>query len=390
MSAMLEVNRIGIREALATRLVFLAFGLGISAWAPLVPFAKHRLALDDASLGLLLLSLGAGSLISMPATGPLAGRYGCRAVILVTGTLLLTLLPVLAMGSTVLLMTAGLFMFGAALGALGVAVNLQAIAVEKASGRALMSGFHALYSVGGMAGAGGVTVLLGLGVTPLAAAVGMAVVLAVLLGMSAKHLLASRNGAGDAGPLFLLPRGPVILIGILCFICFLAEAAILDWSALFLALRGLDPAYGGLGYAAFAVAMSLGRLTGDRIVTALGGRKVLLYGSACAATGFLLSAVVPSGSAALLGFVLIGLGASNIVPVLFTAAGQQTVMPSNLAVGVITTLGYAGILTGPALVGFVAEATSLPTAFGGLAAMMVVITLCSWSVPLSRRKSLDN
>jgi predicted MFS family arabinose efflux permease len=387
---MLEVSRIGSREALATRLVFLVFGLGVAAWAPLVPFAKHRLALDDASLGLLLLSLGAGSMISMPATGPLAGRYGCRAVILVTGAVLLTLQPVLATASTIFLMTVGLFMFGAALGSLGVAVNLQAITVEKASGRALMSGFHALYSVGGIAGAGGVTVLLGFGIAPLAAAVGVAAALAALLGMSAKHLLPHAGGEEDAGPLFVLPRGPVILIGLLCFTCFLAEGAVLDWSALFLALRGLDPAYGGLGYAAFAVAMSLGRLTGDRIVTALGGRWVLLYGSLCAAAGFLLPAILPSGAAALLGFVLIGLGASNIVPVLFTAAGQQTVMPSNLAVGVITTLGCTGILTGPALIGFVAEATSLPTAFGGLAAMMVVITLCSGLVPLCRRKSLDN
>jgi MFS family permease len=296
----LEVSSIGSRVAMATRLVFLVSGLGISAWAPLVPFAKHRLALDDASLGLLLLSLGMGSLISMPATGPLAGRYGCRAVILVAGTLLLTMLPVLAMASTVLLMKAALFMFGAALGALGVAVNLQAITVEKASGRALMSGFHALYSVGGIAGAGGVTALLWLGIAPLAAAVGVAVVLAVLLGMSAKHLLASGNGEGNARPLFVLPRGPVILIGLLCFFCFLAEAAVLDWSALFLELRGLEPVHGGLGYAAFAMAMSLGRLTGDRIVTALGGRKVLLYGSTCAAMGFFLAAMVPSGPASLL------------------------------------------------------------------------------------------
>jgi fucose permease len=218
----------------------------------------------------------------------------------------------------------------------------------------------------------------------------VAVVLAVLLGMSAKHLLASGNGEGNARPLFVLPRGPVILIGLLCFFCFLAEAAVLDWSALFLELRGLEPVHGGLGYAAFAMAMSLGRLTGDRIVTALGGRKVLLYGSTCAAMGFFLAAMVPSGPASLLGFVLIGLGTSNIVPVLFTAAGRQTAMPSSLAVGVITTLGYTGILIGPALIGFVAEATNLPTAFGGLAAMMVVITLCSWSVPLSRQKSSDN
>ncbi len=377
-----ELRKPGTRhEAFATRVVFFVVGLGLSAWAPLVPYAKERLAIDDASLGLILLCLGAGSIVSMPAAGPLVARYGCRAVILLASAGLAVILPVLAFGASFPLMTAAVFVFGAANGAIDVAMNVQAVIVEKASGRAMMSGFHALFSLGGITGAGGVSLLLGLGITPLAAATGVALVLAALIALSAKGLLTYGNEEGAATPFFVLPRGPVILIGALCFVCFLAEGAVLDWSALFLTFRGVDPVHGGVGYAVFALAMTFGRLTGDGLVTLLGGRKVLLYGSLCAATGFLLPVLLPLRSAALTGFVLIGLGASNIVPVLFTAVGRQTAVPSHLAVAAISTLGYTGILTGPALIGFVSEATSLPGAFAMIAAMMVLITLGSRYIP---------
>ena len=139
----------------------------------------------------------------------------------------------------------------------------------------------------------------------------------------------------------------MIFIGALCFLSFLAEGAILDWSALLLTVeQGLDASRGGLGYAAFAIAMTVGRLTGDRVVRALGGKRVLLLGGVCGAAGFFLSVLAPSVPLALMGFVLIGLGASNVVPILFTAAGNQKAMPASLAISAVTTLGYAGILAG--------------------------------------------
>jgi fucose permease len=174
--------------------------------------------------------------------------------------------------------------------------------------------------------------------------------------------------------LFVLPRGTVIFIGLLCFIVFLAEAAMLDWSALFLtSLRDFDPAQAGIGYTAFAIAMTFGRLAGDRVVHALGRARILLFGATCAAAGFLVAIIDPSRAAALIGFVLVGLGASNVVPVLFTIAGRQTTMPSSHAIAAITTLGYAGILIGPALIGFVANATNLSMAFGLLAMMLLLV-----------------
>jgi predicted MFS family arabinose efflux permease len=370
--------RLNNREAAATRIVFFIAGFVLSAWAPLVPFAKSRLGIDDALLGLLMLCLGAGSTIGMPATGILTARHGCRLVIVGASVLAAAALPVLALVEMVGSAAIALFAFGVAIGAIDVAINVQAVIVERASGRALMSGFHGLFSVGGIAGAGGVSLLLGIGASPLAAAAGVGLSVLVLLATAARHLIATPDQAGGAEPRLALPRGPIVLIGALCFICFLAEGAVLDWSALFLATsRGVDPAQAGFGYAAFALAMTLGRLTGDRIVTVLGSGRVLRFGGICAALGFLLAVLAPGKLVAILGFMLVGLGASNIVPVLFSTAGRQTIDPSSHAIAAITTLGYAGVLTGPALIGFLSKATDLNIALAVLAAMMMLIPIGS-------------
>jgi predicted MFS family arabinose efflux permease len=342
----------------------------MAAWAPLVPYAKERAHLSEASLGAMLLCIGVGSLLAMPPTGVLVARFGCRAVIGVAAVLACIALPFTASVSSALWLGAALLLLGGAIGTMDVAMNIQAVIVEKASGRSLMSGFHGLYSVGGIAGAGGVSAFLWLGGSPLAATLSVVALIVMLLILASKHLLA--YGEEGGGHTFVMPHGPVILIGTLCFIVFLAEGAMLDWSALFLtSLRGLEPERAGFGYAAFAIAMTLGRLTGDRVVETLGGRKVLLLGGLLAASGFFITIATASWMLSLVGFAVIGLGASNIVPVLFTAAGRQTLMPANLAVAAITTMGYAGILAGPAGIGFVAEATSLSVAFAAVAVSLI-------------------
>lgn len=368
------MNHVGPQQRLSTRLAFLAAGLAMSAWAPLVPFAKTRLALGDAELGLLLLCLGAGSLVAMPVTGVLTARYGCRLVVLISGALTCLFVPGLAYAPTPLLLGATLFAVGASIGTLDVAMNVQAVIVERESGGSLMSGFHGLFSVGGFIGAGLMALLLWTGLTPTASAAVISALVALSLVLAAPNLLRQPDAAERDGPLFVVPHGAVIFIGALCFLSFLAEGAILDWSALLLTVeQGLDASRGGLGYAAFAIAMTVGRLTGDRVVRALGGKRVLLLGGVCGAAGFFLSVLAPSVPLALMGFVLIGLGASNVVPILFTAAGNQKAMPASLAISAVTTLGYAGILAGPAMIGFVAHASSLNLAFGGLGCFMLLI-----------------
>lgn len=364
---------IGASERLSTRIAFFVAGLAMAAWAPLVPYAKARTGVDESTLGLLLLALGAGSLVTMPLTGAIAARYGCRRVILLASVAVCVALPLLAQCATVPSMAMALFVFGAAIGTIDVAINIQAVIVEKASGRALMSGFHGFFSIGGIAGAGLVSALLWWQATPVVAALSAAVGVALLILFGGRGLL--RYGDyGHGGSMFALPRGIVIVIGALCFLSFLAEGAMLDWSALLLATtRAVDTSVAGIGYAVFAAAMTLGRFNGDRIVQRFGPRPVLALGGTCAAAGFLLAALLPWSATTLIGFALVGLGCSNIVPILFTAAGNQKAMPSGAAISAISTLGYAGILIGPAGIGWIARAASLPLAFALLGVALIAV-----------------
>ncbi len=364
----------GRLEQMSTRIAFFIAGFGVAAWAPLVPYAKARAGLDEATLGLLLLSLGVGSILAMPIAGVLASRYGCRRV-LTAGTLLICLsLPLLATLSSIPLLVATLFVFGAGLGTVDSTVNLQAVIVERASGRHMMSGFHGLFSVGGIAGAGGVSALLALGLSPLWAIAVVIVLILAALFKAAPHLLP--YASESTGPAFAIPHGVVLFIGLLCFTVFLAEGAMLDWSAVFLtAEKNINEVYAGLGYAAFALTMTAGRLMGDRIVKRLGARRVIVLGGLFAASGLALATLAPSWEVALIGYALVGAGCSNIVPVLYTAVGKQTVMPEHIAVPAITTLGYTGILAGPAAIGFIAHASSLNIAFLLIAAMLVAVAI---------------
>lgn len=364
---------------LATRLSFFAAGFGASCWAPLVPYAKARLQIDDGRLGLLLLCIGIGSVAVMPATGGLVARLGSRAVILAGGFGFCLAIPFLAIASDVQLMAAALLLFGASLGAMDVAMNIHAVEVERVASRPLMSGFHGLFSIGGFAGSGTVTLLLASGVSLAAASVVSLLVVAASVIVASPRFLETR--AATSSPFFVWPRGLVLLLGALAFVSFLVEGAILDWSALLLTRHhAFDAAHGGVAYALFSIAMTVGRLTGDRVVAHLGARRVMVFGGLLTAVGLLtvLPGVLPGF--ALGGFLLIGIGASNIVPVLFSAAGRQTAMPSGLAIAAMTAIGYAGILAGPAVIGFVAQATSLPIAFVLLATLMLTVPLCARAV----------
>jgi MFS family permease len=361
---------------LATRLVFFVAGFAVSCWAPLVPYAKARLAVDERMLGILLLCLGIGSLLAMFFTGMLSARFGTRPVILASGLGLCVVVPFLAIAATPITLGLTLLFFGAALGSLDVAVNIHAVEVERGSGQPLMSGFHAQYSLGGFAGAMFITLLLSAGMSPFACVVvACALMLAMLLVASPRLL---RTRAADGEPHFALPRGVVLVIAILAAISFLAEGSILDWSALLITGNGLVAVeQGGIAFVLFSIAMTVMRFCGDALTARIGDRPTLVWGGLTAICGFAVLLLAPVAMVAMIGFVLIGLGAANIVPVLFRRAGSQTVMPPGLAIAAITTLGYAGILLGPAAIGFVAQHVGLTLAFWMIPAILLLVPLCA-------------
>ncbi|GGA14052.1 MFS transporter [Dyella caseinilytica] len=363
----------------ATRLIFLVSGIAMSTWAPMVPYVKVRLGLDDAQLGAALLAFGGGSMLSMPFVGWLAHRLGNRTVIMSAGLLMCLALPVLAQVSSVAMLVGTLLYFGVMLGAVDVAMNAYAVEVERRSGDRLMSGFHGLFSVGGLSGAALLSALLALGL----ALPGAAIMVAIMLALTVLWL---RNGLHDnvsATDVDIgersrlgMPHTRAWLLGLMCFVSFMAEGAMLDWSAVFLRdVRGVASTSAGFGYACFSVAMAAGRFSGDRLIARHGPAWAVRVGAGLAVAGFLLVASVPLTAAALLGFVLIGLGASNIVPVMFSAAGRLSGTPPAVSIATATTLGYVGLLSGPALIGFVAHASSLSVAFVAVAGLLVLVGL---------------
>jgi len=374
---------------LATRLAFLIAGFGLACWAPLVPFAKVRLGVDDGVLGILLLCLGLGSVAAMLATGMLSARYGSKPIIVAGGLGLALTLPILTIASTPFTLGISLAAFGAALGSLDVAMNIHAVEVEKGAGRPLMSGFHALFSIGGFIGSLLVTLLLSVHAGPLVATLLSSALMVVALVVAWPRLL--RTVPSEDAPLFAIPRSFVLLLAVLAAITFLVEGAILDWSALLLTTQGrVEASHGGLGYMLFAIAMTVGRLAGDTITAKLGDRAIMLWGGLVAVAGFAVLLLSPVAILALSGFLLIGLGASNIVPVLFRKGGTQTVMPAGLAVAAITMCGYAGVLIGPASVGFVANHIGLSNSFWMLAILLCAAPLCAGIVTRTRDKEETN
>jgi predicted MFS family arabinose efflux permease len=369
---------------LATRLAFLAAGFSVACWAPLIPFAKLRLGVDDGGLGGLLLCLGVGSVLTMPLMGVLSARFGSKWIILGGGIGLAVILPLLAVAGTPVALAIALLAFGACLGSIDVAMNVHAVEVERGSHRPLMSGFHAMWSLGGFAGAGFMTALFSAGVSAGASASLGALLVIGALALAAPRLLVGAHG--EEGPLLVWPRGIVLLLAGLAGTIFLIEGAILDWSALLIIdAKRVAAAQGGLGYVMFSVAMTMGRLGGDRFVAAVGDQRTLLIGGVTAVVGLVLLLVAPVDALAMAGFVLIGLGAANLVPVLFRQAGAQRVMPPGLAVAAITTVGYAGVLAGPAGIGFVAHAIGLPAAFWGLTLLMALVPLVAPVAVVSRQ-----
>lgn len=365
-----EKKQPGVPEQHATRAIFFVGGFGAASWAPLVPLLKARLGIAEDVLGMLLLCIGIGSLLTMPLSGAAAVRLGCRKVLTAAGLVYAVLLLLLCTVSSFGMAVPLLLIFGATMGCIDVVVNIQAVIVEKAAGRRLMSGMHALWSVGGFAGAGLFGIWVGtFSLTPLLSTIIAAAIMVLVTLAASRHLLPYGGDAG--GKLLALPKGIVTFVGIIACIAFLVEGAIMDWGGVFLTtVRHFDMSLAGTAFTVFSAAMLTMRLLGDWTVQKLGQERVVIGGSLLAVAGFLL--VIFAAEPVLLYLGFFGIGCANVVPVFFSLLGKQRVMPVSLAVPAVSTLGYLGILMGPAVIGFIAHQTSLYTAFGLLAFLVLL------------------
>ncbi|CFR25877.1 MFS transporter [Yersinia frederiksenii] len=365
-------------KRVATRAIFFVAGFAMGLWASLVPYAQKRLHFDAGSLGMLLLCLGTGSLLAMLFSGKLIGRFGCKKIMLLGIALTCFFLPTLAIIDQFLLMALCLFFFGAGIGLVDVAVNVQGSMVEQSSDKPLMSGFHCLFSVGSIAGAGGGAIFFTIGLMPLAVTFIAVAVIAIITAVVFNDLIPFGDHKEPSETVTTKPRPNfrLYLMALMCMICFMAEGAVLDWGGVFLTNdRDLDVAHAGWGFAIFGGTMSVMRFTGDKVVSLLGRKHVLIISSICAMVGYAIAVIFPDWRFTLLGFALVGVGAANIVPVLITLASQEKVMPVNMSVAMVATMGYFGVLGGPALIGFIAHLTDLYIAFSIVSLTFLIIAI---------------
>jgi MFS family permease len=369
----------------AVAVFFFINGAVLASWVPHIPAIKTRHMLSDGALGVVLLSMAAGSVLALPVAGWLIGRLGSRVMTAAAGIALCLALPFPIVSPNVALLSLSLGLLGACNGLLDVSMNSQAAEVEHRIGRPIMSSFHALFSLGGVAGAllAGRAMAAGTGDVAhvgVAAAVALSAVALALPGLVRPSI-----SDDPAGPVVARPSGTLLSLGLLALLGLMAEGAMADWSAVYLHdTLGGSPAVAAIGFAAFSLAMAAGRLSGDALVGGLGGRRVLRGSSATAAFGLGLALLVGRPAIGIVGCALVGLGIANIIPILFSAAARVPGMPPGRALAAVATTGYLGFLAGPPLIGIVAEAVGLAAGLGLVSAACAIIALKATTLPAAR------
>jgi len=365
------------RARVATATVFALHAVVFGSWTPHIPLVKDRIGLHDGTLGLALLGAPVGSVLAMTVVGTVIARWGSRRVMIATMVGYGLAAPALGLADSLARLFLALLLLGAFQGSLDIAMNAQAVAVETAYGRPIMSSFHACWSLGAFVGAGIGTVAVGLGVglAPQLLAIGVAFALA---SPYLARPLVRDDQATDDHHRIVLPWGNrwLLLLGGIMFASLLCEGAAADWTAVYLHDALSAPTeVAGLGYVSFAVAMFAGRAMGDRWVARYGGGRLVgvLAGAGAVALGtaLLLGRPVP----ALAGLAVYGLGLALVVPVCFSAAAATGGSHAGHSIAAVATAGWVGFLLGPPAIGSLARATSLPLALGVLPALCAGIAL---------------
>ena len=366
----------GKKEQYAARCAFFLAGFTVTTWAPMIPVIKERLQIGDDVLGLLLLCIGISAFVFMPLAGILNQKLGCKKMLQINIVLFVLILIIISSLDNVWSFVVFLLLFGAVMGTIDVTMNMNSVIVEKLSKKRIMSSMHAFWSVGCFCSAGLFSVLAKQGLNITTVAIIHGIIIFVLCLISSPYFLAYK-GASNEKPI-AIPHGIVVLFGILACISFLAEGAIMDWSGIFLTeAKGLELSLAGIGYAIFSVAMLVIRFIGDRAVQYIGEERICVFGALVAGFGFLLVVLIDNFYLMPIGFICIGLGAANIVPVLYSLLKNQNDMPINAAVTAITCMGYTGVILGPALLGFIAHGIGIKFVFYLLCMLFIIEALLS-------------
>ncbi len=380
----MDAHPVTARSRLAVSTTFFVNGAVLASWVPHIPAVKAAHRLDDAQLGGVLLAMAVGSVVALPMAGWVAARFGSRRTTLVAALGLCAALPLPVLSTGVPLLVGALVLLGASNATLDVAMNAQAVVVERGYGRPIMSSFHALFSAGGLAGA----VLAGLAMAGGGSA-GAHVLAAAAAGMVAIALVARwlvpSPAEPDAGPRLAWPGVTLLGLGLMAFCGLVTEGAMGDWSAVFLHdVLATTPAQAAAGFAAFSLAMAAGRFGGDRLVERFGAVPVLRASGVGSAAGLTVALLAERPMLAVVGCGAVGLGIANVVPILFSAAGRTPGIAPAAALAGVATMGYLGFLAGPPVIGLVADAAGLRI---GLAVVGLLCAVIAGGASLARRNA---
>jgi MFS family permease len=388
MAAECSAPRVGAARQ-ATYAMFFADGIGFGIWAGHIPAFKQKFQLSDSSLSIVLLAVAVGSIFLMPLAGQAVRHFGSRCCIAVSLACLAFCLVFIALAPSLILFVVAALLFGAAKGGVDVGINAQAVVVEKCYGQPIMSSFQALWSVGGLAGGFLTSATLGLGFTPVfnLVCIGSLIVLLDLLYYS--HLMDDASSSeGECGKPFRMPGKALLYVAILTFISLFSEGALQDWAAVYMRqVVAVPVSIAAVGYAGYSTAMALGRFVGDRVVGFFGEQFVMRLSGVLIIVGIVAALLLPSPVWAIAGFAVAGLGNSNLVPILFSAAGRDPILGPGPGIATVTTVGFCGFLIGPAVIGLMSKFFGLPVALSLVAVLGLITAVCGPAVIRSHGRS---
>lgn len=368
------------RARWAVAAMFGANGFVMGAWAPQIPLLLPRHQITESVLGLLILVLGLGAVGAMLFAGRLITRFGSAPVLRVFSMSVIPVLPIVVFAPNLWVLTPAMALFGAMAGCMDVAMNAQAVQIERRLHRAIMSSSHGFWSLGGfVGGAAGAFVLTRIGAE--LQSLGVAAVAAALVFGAMPFLIADaphedlKAAEGEHHP--LLPRDAGLwILGAMALFSMVPEGSVLDWGALYLSKEmGAELGTAGLAFAFFAGAMAVMRFLGDSVRNRFGAVRTMRASGLIAAAGLMGGALAPTPAFAIASFAVAGLGVANMVPILFSAAGNHPGHAAGTGIAAVTMVGYAGILVAPSTIGFVAEHVGYRPTYAALSLLLVLVAL---------------
>ena len=368
----LSVNR---TYRIAVSVFFFIAGFVFASWASRIPDIKNQLQLSDGGLGSVLLALPMGLMTGLPLAGFLVSRFGSKKIMIAGALLYPSILLLLGLAATPFQLAAALFMFGFCGNLLNIAVNTQAIGVEAIYGRSIMASFHGLWSLAGFSGAAVSTIMLSFKLTPFEHFVIISIASTLLIFTAYKYTLPQDNGNAQQ-PLFAKPDKAVLKLGLIVFGCLVCEGTMFDWSGVYFdKVLNVPASYRTLGYIAFMSSMASGRFVADWLVTKFSVKDMLQASGIIIAIGLLTAVIFPFIIPATIGFLLVGIGVSSVVPLTYGLAGKSTTMSPGAALAALSTVGFLGFLLGPPLIGFIAQLAGLRWSFTVIALLGLSTTV---------------